>query len=556
MSAYNIEISNRISIANSEGRVVKNLPYGYIEVVLRKYKDISKKNWLVNTPSLAPIIPGVPCINIKDMLPRAFQQKVLDGFTRTKLVGSVKAPTGSGKTNMVAYLIAKRNVRTVVIVPTSDLVEQTRNRFLQILDIDEALIGTLSSKSKDFDAPILITTWQSFVADETLAKVVKGNYGQVICDEWHKASADVYNKAVDSIPALYKHGFSASPYRNNVENEAKMKEITGSIFQEVDIEELYEDGFLVRPTIFKVQTGIRVDPNITFAEGIVHKKIKSAKYCWFVASQAWSDGKKVVDSLGEIISVKELATNIKHVQKLINEAIIIESKNANTNSDVPFEIKIGAMKKSIDNNRFRKGILNAVFLKELEKENENAVILFNTTDAALEAQEFIKENGYKNTILITGKVKNKSQLIKDLNTSKNYIVFGTLALLGEGVDVPSLKKVFCASPAYPPFCDTARLQQLLGRPVRPEDGKDNCYMYLFDDDTAGWIDEKKNTVYNIAFSEMNPILKDYGKVESILCESITLPTSKASDEVENKVKKTDKLSCVNDKIAENALDFF
>jgi len=524
--AFEITISNNIKIRDHAQKSVETLPYGYINSVRAKYKGMAKFDWQVNFPKNAKIVEGCNELKVKSMQPRKFQQEIVDNFKQETLTGSVHAPTGSGKTNIMGYLIAKRNVRTVVIVPTSDLVDQTYSRFLEIIDIEEQYVGRINSKNKDFGAPILICTWQSFNTEDTLKEVVSGNYAQVICDEWHKASADVYNDAVNAIPALYKHGFSASPYRNNDANEKKMKDITGDIFQTVAIEDLYKEGFLIRPTIVKVKTGFLIDADKTFYRGLVDKKIDNEKYRWVMAGKAWENGKTVCDALGNPITIKDLVLNEKYRSKLINEAIRVESSNSK-NKEVPFEIKLGALKKSVDNNIGRNKLLENLLKSELNSSGERAVILFNTVAAAEKAKDDFSKLGSKNVFLITGKEKNKSKMIENLKHLDEYYVFGTIQLLGEGIDIPSLEKIFVYSPAYPPFTDSARLQQIIGRPVRPYPGMSNCYVYLFDDDTDGWITDKKNKTYSIVESEMHPKIEDYDiskimKVDNIESSSVDI----------------------------------
>ena len=55
------------------------------------------------------------------------------------------------------------------------------------------------------------------------------------------------------------------------------------------------------------------------------------------------------------------------------------------------------------------------------------------------------------------KAKERNEIFSDLTENKitDYVLIGTSKLLGEGTDIPSIKNVFCASPAYPPFEDTA-----------------------------------------------------------------------------------------------------
>ena len=68
------------------------------------------------------------------------------------------AATASGKTWMVAALadiMQKNEVRTIVIVPSDDLVKQTVATFrLAMLDV-----GTYSGETKDIFHDVVVATW-------------------------------------------------------------------------------------------------------------------------------------------------------------------------------------------------------------------------------------------------------------------------------------------------------------------------------------------------------------------------------------------------------------
>jgi len=245
-----------------ESGIHKLFPYGKVLELLTKFKDICFDiQWNVNVPQRdnCKILADEETIALKEFYPREFQQKCVDKFTRTTLTGYIYAPTGAGKTNIAAYLIAKRNIRTLFIVPKSDLVRQTKERFQSILDIDPSLIGELSSSKKEFGAPILITTWQSLNTDSSLKQVIQDKYSMVICDEMHKASANVYYNIVSQIPAMYKHGLTATPYRNNNENEKRLFELVGNEISHIQIEELYANNYLVRPHIYFKNTNYKIN---------------------------------------------------------------------------------------------------------------------------------------------------------------------------------------------------------------------------------------------------------------------------------------------------------
>jgi len=431
-----------------DGKKKKLFPYGKVLELLTKFKDSVKDiHWNVNVPKRdkCNIIENVDSIAIKNFPPRKFQQDCIDKFTRTTLTGYIYAPTGAGKTNIAAYLIAKRNIRTLFIVPKSDLVKQTKKRFQTILDIDPSLIGELSGSKKEFGTPILITTWHSLHNEASLEQVKKDKYSMIICDEMHKASAEVYYNVVSQIPAMYKHGLTATPYRNNTTNEKRLFELVGDEICRIEIEDLYKDGFLVRPHIIFKDTGYKIDINQPYLQSL------------------------------------------------------------------DFNIKLGMLKKNIDKSKKRKEtIINHIkssLVMERNKYGDNrSVILVNT----LELAQLLKEelSSIYNILYIDAdtKAKKRNEIFNKLteNEVTDYILIGTSKLLGEGTDIPSIRNLFCASPAYPPFEDTARMQQIIGRAIRSFKGKDRANIVIYNDQSSGWIERKKQHIFNIVYSNVRP----------------------------------------------------
>ncbi|NTU88568.1 MAG: DEAD/DEAH box helicase family protein [Actinobacteria bacterium] len=152
-------------------------------------------------------------------------------------IGVLSAPTGFGKTVIAANLIAKHKVRTLILVPSSALLDQWRHSLERFLDIDETLpelltkTGRKSKKKRSLigqmgagkcipSGVIDIALFQALfekgdVRGEKKVKDIVKEYDLVICDECHHVPAVGFESIMRSIKARYVYGFSATPKRKD-----------------------------------------------------------------------------------------------------------------------------------------------------------------------------------------------------------------------------------------------------------------------------------------------------------------------------------------------------
>lgn len=166
---------------------------------------------------------------------RERQQQAADALLGYEC-GILSAPTGFGKTVIGAYLIGKLKVRTLVIVPKANLIDQWKTRLAQFLDIEDDRPTPLTksgkpSKKKRFtigqigggknkpSSLVDIATFQSLTVKNDLgivcAKEIIANYDLIICDECHYAAAPNLELAMKSVHAQYVYGLSATPKRSD-----------------------------------------------------------------------------------------------------------------------------------------------------------------------------------------------------------------------------------------------------------------------------------------------------------------------------------------------------
>ncbi len=131
-------------------------------------------------------------------------QDVVDDLKAGNWSGSIKKPTGTGKSIMQGALSEALGVKTLILVPTKELVKQTKDKLTDeaLLGIDPDSIvayhsGEYNSKKQQQelienakDADTLITTYSSFVNLFKNGDIDYGDHSFVILDESHKAKGE------------------------------------------------------------------------------------------------------------------------------------------------------------------------------------------------------------------------------------------------------------------------------------------------------------------------------------------------------------------------------
>lgn len=134
---------------------------------------------------------------------RDYQQEVMS-ITEIDSRGIIAHPTGTGKGELIAGLIAQHRVNTLVIVPNESLLRQTADRIKSRLNLLPSIYGGGSHQLSE----VTVATWQAIVASD---RFPLASFEQVIFDEVHAAAADACRKILDKCTrAYYRYGLSAS----------------------------------------------------------------------------------------------------------------------------------------------------------------------------------------------------------------------------------------------------------------------------------------------------------------------------------------------------------
>jgi superfamily II DNA or RNA helicase len=183
---------------------------------------------------------------------RPFQQVAVDRML-TKDFGTLSSATGSGKTIMALYMIAKRQQPTLIIVHTKDLAAQWTLRIESFLGIGAAKVGLIGGGKKAPGEKITIALVQSlYKCVEEVAEQI----GFLVVDECHRCPSRTFTEAVTGFDSKYMLGLSATPWRRDKLSKLIFWHL-GDVHHEVDKKHLIRTGdvlpadVIVRETSFK-----------------------------------------------------------------------------------------------------------------------------------------------------------------------------------------------------------------------------------------------------------------------------------------------------------------
>jgi superfamily II DNA or RNA helicase len=177
-----------------------------------------------------------------------YQKDSLAGLL-SNTVGTMEAPTGSGKSNVILSIIPLVMTPTMIIVHTKELLKQTAERCKSWLGYEPGIIGSGKSKPKD----ITIGMIQSLSKKDLKEEGYLSRFGCIIADECHHVPAETWAGVIRKFPAKYKYGFTATAWRKD-KMEMLIWRVISPITSKVSKSEVKDAGRIVIPEIIPVPT--------------------------------------------------------------------------------------------------------------------------------------------------------------------------------------------------------------------------------------------------------------------------------------------------------------
>jgi superfamily II DNA or RNA helicase len=153
---------------------------------------------------------ALPCQPALSLQPRAYQREALERWLGCGGRGVVVLPTGAGKT-VVAYMaLEQAPVRTLVVVPTIDLLRQWRRGLIERAGLPDELVGVVGGGERR-PGPVTVITYDS----AAMPRRRLDDYGLLIVDEVHHLPAPTYRAIAAKVSAPFRLGLSATPERKD-----------------------------------------------------------------------------------------------------------------------------------------------------------------------------------------------------------------------------------------------------------------------------------------------------------------------------------------------------
>jgi len=177
--------------------------------------------------------------------PYWYQEEVIEIALRFGR-GIFRCPTASGKSLMITYIVKTLLPflrQQLIIVPNLGLIKQFHDDMIEY-GISENLIGKVNKDFKQFDKPIVVSTWQTLKNNEKELE----RYDNVIVDEVHGAKGSVLYDLMKKTTSQYTFGFTGT-IPDHPLDEQKVKAYIGPILKEYTNQEIADGGYIAKGNV-------------------------------------------------------------------------------------------------------------------------------------------------------------------------------------------------------------------------------------------------------------------------------------------------------------------
>lgn len=313
-------------------------PTGMIAIVRSVLNKYNIKYEQVDCRPQVQLDKELPLHNV---ILRDYQKKAVE-LAVQKQRGLIRAGTGAGKSSIIAGIVAKLNVPTLLLIHKTDIFYQlvsTLERILQIpigkigdghCDFQKVNVGMIQTIAHVFDPKVKVLAKDNKIFQEK-SDIIKQFLSEVECvlvDEAHHVVADTFWDVMQAIPkALYRIGVTATAFRED-NMDIMLEGALAKKFFDMSSSDLIDQKYLVPPTIYlyPFEHGRRKkeDPyGLVYSEEIVQNVDRNHLIC-NLAIKAKQAGKAVLIAVTQIEHGETLE---KLLQSVDNTAIFVNGQS-------------------------------------------------------------------------------------------------------------------------------------------------------------------------------------------------------------------------------------
>ena len=147
---------------------------------------------------------------VTDIILRPYQEDAIRSWTHHDGRGVIVLPTGAGKTVVALGIAAQLGLRTLVVVPTIELLQQWRQALADRLGYPLEDVGIVGGGKRTVRDVTVITYDSAAMPHRRL-----DGFGLFVVDEVHHLPARAYRSISGKVNAPFRLGLSATPERSD-----------------------------------------------------------------------------------------------------------------------------------------------------------------------------------------------------------------------------------------------------------------------------------------------------------------------------------------------------
>jgi superfamily II DNA or RNA helicase len=378
-------------------------------------------------PSLAERAPyALPVAPRLDLTPRPYQQSAVDAWLRNGGRGVIVLPTGAGKTVVAYDAIARLGVRTLIVVPTIELLRQWRAGLVERLRLPQPLVGAVGGGEHSV-GPLTVITYDS----AAMKRRKLDAYGLLVFDEVHHLPAQSYRVIVEKTGAPWRLGLSATLERSDGRH-ADLNTLIGPVVYERAADELSAQKHIAAYKEKRIYVDLKPEEELRY-------ETLMAEWRWYLATRRSQLGSGP-NMFSALIRRSAFDAEARSALRAHHEARLV-AMNA--------EAKLAAIEELLRKHANDKAIVFSEYVGMVDRISRQMLIPAITYRTPPAERHAILE-GFRSgkiTKLVTGRV------------------------LNEGVDVPDANVAIVASGS----ASMREYIQRLGRVLRPKPGEAQLY---------------------------------------------------------------------------------